>query len=120
MIVFTVSLTAAIGDRFFTALAAARMFAVAIVTEEGDEAVVLSSVTAPKLRGAELVLAALNRRGWMFPGSMREVERWKRVDGEVKKLVSRKLDPSLAMSDSKEELGGCHDRRRRKGPRVQR
>ena len=94
MIVFTVSLTPSddIGDCFFTSLDDARMFAVAIVTEEGDEAVVLSSVTAPKLRGAELVLAALNRRGWMFPGSMREVERWKRVDGEVKKLVSRKLD----------------------------
>ena len=107
MIVFTVSFTPSdgvgIGDRFFASLTAARLFTIAIIAGENDEAVITSSVTATKLRGADLFFAALNRRGWVLPGSLREVERWRRVEGRPRKMI-RRLAPSPGMRDSKEEL----------------
>jgi hypothetical protein len=105
VIVYTVN---AVGTRHqraqhFATRSGARLFALLSVRASGDEATITIAATSHEVRGAALVLAALNDSGWADPGSVREVERWT-YDAAAGEPVRVDALAARLARDSKDEL----------------
>ena len=75
-------------DYFAPSLRVARAYTMAYLAGKPTETIVVVGrcATNPKLHGARLMLAALNRVGWMAEGSLVEIERWANLNGTPQTL----------------------------------